>query len=168
MFWVDEFARWLQDPAFTAMSKDSLQTMRKLEGCFMAAAQSASNVRESSICRTIIEQSATKILFPTSDATREDYIDLFGLSEREYHLIKEELSPGSRSFLLKRGRHSAVCQLDLKGFDPELAVISGRATTVEFLNQLIAEYGAHPDQWLGRFCERFGGLPGLDTIPARP
>ena len=168
MFWVDEFARWLQDAAFTAMSKDSLQTMRKLEGCFMAAAQSASNVRESSICRTIIEQSATKILFPTSDATREDYIDLFGLSEREYHLVKEELSPGSRSFLLKRGRHSAVCQLDLKGFDPELAVISGRATSVEFLNQLIAEYGAHPDQWLGRFCERFGGLPELDTDHTRP
>ncbi len=74
------------------------QTMRKLEGCFMAAAQSASNVRESTICRTIIEQSPTKILFPTSDATREDYIDLLGLSEREYHLIKEELSPGSRAF----------------------------------------------------------------------
>ena len=161
LFWVDEFARWLQDAAFTAMSKDSLQTMRKLEGCFMAAAQSASNVRESPICRTIIEQSATKILFPTSDATREDYIDLFELSEREYLLIKEELSPGSRCFLLKRGRHSAVCQLDLKGFDPELAVISGRATTVEFFNQVTAEYGDQPEDWLPYFCNRFGGLPGL-------
>lgn len=168
LFWVDEFARWLQDAAFTAMSKDSLQTMRKLEGCFMAAAQSASNVRESSICRTIIEQSATKILFPTSDATREDYVDLFGLSEQEYHLIKEELSPGSRCFLLKRGRHSAVCQLDLKEFNPELAVISGRATTVEFFDQLIGAYGGEPDEWLPHFCERFGGLPGLAPTSAHP
>jgi type IV secretion system protein VirB4 len=162
VFWVDEFARWLADSAFTAMSKDSLQTMRKLEGCFMAAAQSASNIRESSIARTIIEQTATKILFPTTDATREDYIDLFGLSEREYRLIKDELLPGSRMFLLKRGRHSAVCQLDLKGFDAELAVISGRATSVEFLHQLVDQYGSEPEQWLPRFCERFGGLPGLE------
>lgn len=161
MFWVDEFARWLKDVDFTEMGEDALQTMRKLEGCFMAAAQSASNVRGSPICRTIIEQSATKILFPTSDATREDYIELFGLSEREYHLVKEELVPGSRSFLLKRGRHSAVCQLDLKGFDAELAVISGRASTVEHLDELIAEYGDDPDRWLAHFCERFGGLPGL-------
>jgi len=161
MFWVDEFARWLQDAAFTAMSKDSLQTMRKLEGCFMAAAQSASNVQESPICRTIIEQTATKILFPTSDATREDYVETLGLTEREYRLIKEELSPGSRSFLLKRGRHSAVCELDLKGFDAELAVISGRATSVELLHQMLADYGPDPAQWLAPFCGHFGGLPGL-------
>ncbi|MEP7246863.1 MAG: VirB4 family type IV secretion/conjugal transfer ATPase [Gammaproteobacteria bacterium] len=167
LFWVEECAKWLLDADFAAMSKDSLQTMRKLEGCFMAIVQSASNVRESSIARTIIEQTATKILFPTSDATREDYIDMFGLSEREYSLIKEELSPGSRSFLLKRGRHSAVCQLDLKGFDAELAVISGRATTVDFLKQLIAEYGPLPDNWLARFCERFGGLPGLEEFSTR-
>ncbi|HVZ34148.1 MAG TPA: VirB4 family type IV secretion/conjugal transfer ATPase, partial [Polyangiaceae bacterium] len=166
VFWVDEFARWLADAAFAAMSKDSLQTMRKLEGCFMAAVQSASNVRESAIARTIVEQTATKILFPTSDATREDYIDLFGLSEREYRLIKEELSPGSRCFLVKRGRHSAVCQLDLKGFDAELAVISGRATSVELLNQLIAQHGPAPEEWLAPFCEHFGGLPGLNSTNA--
>jgi type IV secretion system protein VirB4 len=167
VFWVDEFARWLKNADFRDMGEDALQTMRKLEGCFMGAVQSASSIGESPIARTIIEQSATKILFPTSDATREHYVDLFGLSEREYLLIKEELAPGSRSFLLKRGRHSAVCALDLKGFEPELAVISGRATTVGFLDQLMVEYGSHPDQWLARFCERFGGLPGLDSSSLR-
>jgi Type IV secretory pathway, VirB4 components len=167
MFWAEEFAAWLSHAAVAAASKDYLQTMRKLEGCFMAIVQSASNVRESPIARTIIEQTATKILFPTSDATREDYIDLFGLSEREYLLIKEELLPGSRTFLLKRGRHSAVCQLDLKGFDAELAVISGRTMTVEFLNQLIEQYGPRPEHWLARFCERFGGLPELEEFSTR-
>lgn len=167
LFWVDEFARWLKDMDFTEMGEDALQTMRKLEGCFMPAVQSASSVRASKICRTIVEQTPTRIFFPTPDATREDYVDLFGLSEREYSLVKEELAPGSRMFLLKRGKHSAVCQLDLKGFDAELAVISGRATTVEFLDQLMAEHGPHPDQWLARFCERFGGLPGPDEFSQR-
>lgn len=158
LFWCDEFARWLQDASFTAMSKDSLQTMRKLEGCFMAAVQSPSNVRESVIARTLIEQMPTKIFFPSLEATREDYVDLFGLSEREYQLVKE-LPPGS--FLIKRGRHSAVCQLDLKGFRPDLAVLSGRATSVELLHQLLAQYGPLPENWLASFCAHFGGLPGL-------
>ena len=50
----------------------------------------------------------------------------FGLTEREFRLIKEELEPGSRRFLVKQGHQSVVCELDLKGFDAELAVISGR------------------------------------------
>jgi type IV secretion system protein VirB4 len=164
VFWVDEFARWLKNADFRDMGEDSLQTMRKLEGCFMGAVQSASSIRESPIVRTLIEQMPTRILFPTPDATRDDYIELFGLSEREYRLIKEEISPGSRMFLLKRGRHSAVCQLDLKGFEAVLAVISGRATTVELFHQLVEQYGDSPEQWLPRFSERFGSLPGLEEF----
>ena len=59
--------------------------------------------------------------------TPTEYIEGFGLTEREFKLIKEQLEPGSRMFLVKQGHHSVVCQLDLKGFDAELAVISGRA-----------------------------------------
>ena len=57
----------------------------------------------------------------------EEYTQGFGLTEREFSLIKEQLEPGSRMFLIKQAHHSVVCQLDLKGFDGELAVISGRA-----------------------------------------
>jgi type IV secretion system protein VirB4 len=71
--------------------------------------------------------------------------------------VKEELAPGSRAFLIKRGRHSAVCQLDLKGFDAQLAVISGRASSVEFLTQLIAQCGPEPSAWLPAFCARYEG-----------
>jgi type IV secretion system protein VirB4 len=52
------------------------------------------------------------------------------LTEREFRLIKDQLEPGSRMFLVKQAHHSVVCQLDLKGFDAELAVISGRAAKV--------------------------------------
>jgi type IV secretion system protein VirB4 len=44
-----------------------------------------------------------------------------------------------------------VCELDLKGFDAQLAVISGRASSGEKLHQIIAEVGADPAQWLPRF-----------------
>ena len=80
-----------------------------------------------------------------------DYVEGFGLSEREFQLIRERLEPGSRTFLIKQGHRSVVCQLDLKGFDSELAVISGRATEVARARTLIAELGPEPGRWLPRF-----------------
>jgi type IV secretion system protein VirB4 len=118
------------------------------------ATQSASDVLESPISRTIIEQTPTKILFPNPDANPGEYMEGFGLSEREFKLIKEQLEPGSRQFLIKQGHYSVVCELDLKGFDAELKVISGRASTVEELHRIVAHVGPDPRQWLPIFLEQ--------------
>lgn len=165
VFWVDEFSRWLSDPAFRQFGQDGLKTWRKLEGALCAATQSVSDALQSPIARTIIEQTATKILFPNPNATREDYVEGLGCSEREFKLLQSQLSPGSRMFLIKRGRHSAVCQLDLKGFDAELAVISGRASSVEFLTQLMAAHGPEPCAWLPAFRAHYESAPGKTACP---
>ena len=149
--WADEFSRLLADPAFEQFAKDGLKVWRKLNGVLCAATQSPSDALSSSIARTIIEQTPTKILFPNSDAKSEEYIEGFGLSEREFKLIKEQLEPGSRMFLVKQGHYSVVCQLDLKGFGSELAVISGRATSVERLYSIMERLGTQPEQWLPEF-----------------
>ena len=47
-----------------------------------------------------------------------------------------------------------VCQLDLKGFDGELAVISGRLSELSRMEQLMAANGADPARWLPLFMER--------------
>ncbi|MBW4053296.1 MAG: hypothetical protein HIU85_17915, partial [Proteobacteria bacterium] len=65
----------------------------------------------------------------------------------------EQIEPGTRMFLVKQGHHSIVCQLDLKGFDDELAVISGRASTVERMRRLIEEQGPNPAAWLPAFMQ---------------
>jgi type IV secretion system protein VirB4 len=44
-----------------------------------------------------------------------------------------------------------VCQLDLKGFDGELAVISGRTQHVQRMQQIISSTGANPTAWLPPF-----------------
>jgi type IV secretion system protein VirB4 len=44
-----------------------------------------------------------------------------------------------------------VCELDLKGFDAELKVISGRASSVEELHQIMANTGPDPAHWLPVF-----------------
>jgi type IV secretion system protein VirB4 len=150
--WMDEFWRLLADAAFENFAKDGPKTWRKLNGVMCLATQSASDVLQSPISRTIVEQTPTKIFFPNSDANAEDYIAGFGLTEREFKLIKEQLEPGSRMFLVKQGHHSIVCQLDLKGFNAELSVISGRASAVERMQRLIGELGSDPKLWLPSFC----------------
>lgn len=149
--WMDEFWRLLADPAFESFAKDGPKTWRKLNAVIALATQSASDVLDSAISRTIIEQTPTKILFPNPDANPSEYIEGFGLSEREFKLIKEQLEPGSRQFLVKQGHYSVVCQLDLRGFDAELKVISGRASSVEALHRIMAETGSDPAQWLPEF-----------------
>ena len=149
--WMDEFWRLLADAAFESFAKEGPKTWRKLNGVMCVATQSASDVLDSPISRTIIEQTPTKVLFPNADASFEEYTTGFGLSEREFRLIKERLEPGSRTFLVKQGHHSVVCQLDLQGFDPQLRVISGRASEVDYVHRLIASNGSRPDQWLPQF-----------------
>jgi len=77
----------------------------------------------------------------------------FGLSVQEYLLLKEGLEPGSRMFLIKQGHHSVVCELNLRGFEYELNVISGRIANIEVMNRIIAEVGDDPALWLPRFRE---------------
>jgi len=146
--WMDEFWRLLSDPAFESFAKDGPKTWRKLNGVMCLATQSASDVLDSPISRTIIEQTPTKIFFPNVDASADEHTRGFGLSEREFGLIRERLEPGSRTFLVKQGHQSVVCQLDLRGCEAELAVISGRARHVERMRRLIAERGDDPAQWL--------------------
>jgi len=159
--WADEFSRLLDDAAFEQFAKDGLKVWRKLNGVFCCATQSPSDAIRSSIARTIIEQTATKVFFPNPDADQAEYQDGFGLTQREYSLIKERLEPGSRMFLVKQGHCSVVCGLDLKGFDAELAVISGRISEVERMQQIIAAAGPAPEQWLPEFQRGLGAAQAL-------
>jgi type IV secretion system protein VirB4 len=152
--WMDEFWKLLGDPAFQDFAKDGLKTARKKNGAFAFATQSVGDGLASPIARDIVEQTATQIFFPNGEARPEEYIDVLGLSEREYLLIKQELEPGSRQFLVRQGHNSVVCELDLKGFDFELDVISGRTHNVAMVRDLVAQVGDNPADWLPLFQQQ--------------
>ncbi|HEY4369795.1 MAG TPA: VirB4 family type IV secretion/conjugal transfer ATPase [Steroidobacteraceae bacterium] len=154
--WIDEFSNALADPDFQQFADNAPKTWRKLNGVLCAATQTTASVLESPIARTIVEQTATKVYFPNPDANAHDYMEGFGLTEREFHLIKEQLEPGSRAFLVKQGHVSVVCELDLKGFAHELTVLSGRKRNVEILHDLIDRVGPDPAQWLPVFLAETG------------
>jgi len=149
--WMDEFAKLLSDPAFARFAKNGLETWRKKNANIATFTQSTSHVLGSSIARAIVEQTPTKILFPNPEADYAEYTQGFNLTDREFALIKQELQPGSRQFLIKQNHVSVVAQLDLRGFDDALHVISGRIDNVRLMRELIEARGPRPDQWLPAF-----------------
>jgi type IV secretion system protein VirB4 len=154
--WMDEFWRLLSDPAFESFAKDGPKTWRKLNAVMCLATQSASDVLGSPISRTLVEQTPTKVFFPNADADFREYTEGFGLTEQEFRLLKDLIEPGSRMFLVKQAHYSVVCQLDLKGFDAELAVISGRAGEVARMTEIISTHGSEPASWLPIFMAPHG------------
>jgi len=148
--WLDEFSRLVGDRGFADLASDGTKTWRKRNGVMAFVTQSPSDVLASPVARALVEQTPTKVLFPNADARREDYVDGLGLNEREFALIRAELTSGSRRFLIKQARESVVVELDLKGFDGEMKVLSGRSATIQELHSLIDEFGPEPDRWLPR------------------
>ncbi len=164
--WMDEFAKLLNDPAFANFAKNGLETWRKKNANLETFTQSTSHVLDSTIARAIVEQTPTKILFPNPEADYKEYTEGFNLTDREFALIKQELEPGSRQFLIKQNHVSVVAQLDLSGFDDALHVISGRTSNVRLMRQLIEQHGQHPDQWMPHFQAALSSTPSiLSTVP---
>ena len=148
---IDEFWKALEDEAFMAFAKDGLKTFRKRNAFMVFGTQSPADALRSPIAHSIIEQTATKILLPNSQAKRSDYCDGLGLTDAEYRLIREDLTPESRCFLVKQGHTSIVAKLDLGGMSEELSVLSGRAETLAVMEDAIARAGNDPAAWLPLF-----------------
>jgi type IV secretion system protein VirB4 len=148
---IDEFWKAIGDEAFRGLAQDGLKTYRKQNAFLLLGTQSPADVLRSPIAHTIVEQCATKIFLPNAHAAERDYVEGFGLTRREFALVREELAPESRQFLIKQGLNSVVAELRMDGMDDDLAVLSGRAGTVDLLDRVRARHGDDPAQWLEPF-----------------
>jgi len=151
---IDEFWKALQDEGFRDLAENKLKTIRKQNGLMLFATQSPRDAITSPIAHTIIEQCPTQIFLPNPRGNHGDYVSGFKLTEREYELIARELSLESRRFIIKQGHNSVVAELNLGGFEDELAVLSGRTANVELADAIRAEVGDDRDKWLPLFHER--------------
>jgi len=153
IIFFDEAWKVLKDPFVADRIEDWERTIRKREGLVGLGSQSAKGIVDSSIGRVIIEQSPTQIFMPNHKADQQAYCEEFGLTEEEFRWVRE-LDDSSRCFLLKHGSHSVIARLDLSGEDDLLAVLSGREETVTLLDQIRAEVGDDPANWLPLFHQR--------------
>lgn len=156
---IDEFWKALGDEAFRGLAQDGLKTYRKQNAFMVFGTQSPADVLRSPIAHTILEQCATKIFLPNAHAMERDYVEGFGLTRREFSLVREELAPESRQFLIKQGLNSVVAELRLDGLDDQIAVLSGRSDTVDLLDRVRAKHGDDPARWLEPFHHQRRQIP---------
>lgn len=147
---LDEFWKLLQDEYFEELVEDKLKTIRKQDGFVVPITQSPAEMLKSRISASLIEQTATKIFLPNPEASRDDYVNGMKLTDREFNIVKN-FRMNSRLCLIKQGESSVVAELNLKGFDDELAVLSGNTATSFLAEKLVAELGDDPAVWLPEF-----------------
>lgn len=152
MIILDEAWALIDNKVFAGKIKDWLKTLRKLNGMVVFATQSVEDAVNSDISDTLIQQTATQIFLPNPKAT-EPYRKAFMLSEREFNLLKNT-DPATRYFLVKQGKDVVVARIDLSGMDDIINVLSGRADTVNLLDEIRAQVGDDVDDWLPIFTQR--------------
>jgi len=163
---MDEFWKILDGKGgLKEFAKNKQKTIRKQNGLGIFATQSPEDALASDIAAALIEQTATMILLPNPNASREDYVEGLKLTEAEYQVVVS-LDERSRCFLVKQGHASAVCQLNLRGMDDALSVISASTDNIEIMHQVLHERAAangvgvdelRPEQWLQAFYENRKG-----------
>ncbi|SFR90104.1 type IV secretion system protein VirB4 [Dyella sp. OK004] len=175
---MDEFWKILDGAGgLKEFAKNKQKTIRKQNGLGIFATQSPEDALASDIAAALIEQTATMILLPNPNASREDYVDGLKLTDAEYRVVVS-LDERSRCFLVKQGHASAVCQLNLRGMDDALSVISASTDNIEIMHRILDERAAaenvgigdlKPEQWLTTFYEqrKGSGKSKLEPQPQR-
>lgn len=163
---MDEFWKILDGKGgLKEFAKNKQKTIRKQNGLGIFATQSPEDALASDIAASLIEQTATMILLPNPNASRDDYINGLKLTDAEYQVVVS-LDERSRCFLVKQGHASSVCQLNLRGMDDALAVISASTDNIEIMHDVLRDRAAaegvstdelRPEQWLKDFYENRKG-----------
>jgi len=152
---ADEARFYLRDAFFAAMFEDFALTLRKQEGALFLAAQQPEHLLQSPAGPSLIAQCQTRFLFPQQSVDREAYLSGLGCTDAELKAVVEEMPAlPVRTVLLKREASSVILQIELTGMEDEIAVLSGRAATVRLLDQVRAEHGDDPENWLPIFLAR--------------
>lgn len=157
---MDEFWKILDGKGgLKAFARNKQKTIRKQNGLGIFATQSPEDALASDIAAALVEQTATMILLPNPNASREDYVGGLKLTEAEYQVVVG-LDERSHCFLVKQGHGSSVCQLDLRGMDDALAVISASTDNIDVMHHVLRECASaervamdelRPEQWLPAF-----------------
>ena len=149
---IDEGWAAVGDPVMAPLVENWERTIRKRGGMVLFASQSPESITDNPIGSVIVSQSPTQIFMPNPNSKPEAFSG-YNLSRRELELILT-LDKESRCFLVKHGRHSVICKLDLGGLADEIAILSGRQSTVELLDKILAEVGEDPSAWMPVFHQR--------------
>lgn len=152
---LEEGWKLRRSPYFGARIDDWLMTVRKKNGVviFITPDLSLSYDEKSD---SLVKQPVTFLYFAYDRADERDYRKVFGLSQREFELVRE-WEPEERLALVKHGNDSVVVRTALD--TPELVrfvpVLSGNEGNVRLMREIMREVNSQdPDIWLPIFMEK--------------
>lgn len=164
VYFMDEAWKWVDDEAFSEFAGNKQLTIRKQNGLGIFATQMPSSLLNSKIAANLVQQVATEVYLPNPKADYHEYTEGFKCTPTEFEIVKN-FDEQSRRFLVKQGHHSMIGSFNLGkvrnddgeviiDFDNEIAILSGSTDNIELMDQIIAEVGDDPQDWLLVFQER--------------
>lgn len=152
-FVLDIAEAWkaLKDPYLLNVIENKAKTVRKQQGIIGLDTQDPTDLSNSPIRGTLLQQFPTQILLPNDRADEADYMDGLKVTAREFKLIKRDMLDEPGKFLLKQGNESVVVRNDLAGMDDMIAVLSASTENVLLVRDLIERNGDDPEVWLPLF-----------------
>lgn len=149
IFFIDEMQKYLESADFNPHIIRTIKESRKRNGIFIGCMQEASTLVDSPNGNEIIENIATLIIFPNSQARKEHYIDGLNLTDSEFDFIKNH--PNPRDVLIKKKEgHSVVVNADLMRLGSYLKLFSSKDTHRKEMEYLIKE---DPSSWIDNFLQ---------------
>ena len=153
VYWMDEFWKWVDDPACGPFVGQTQLTIRSKDGLGVLSTQMPSSMLESKIAKHLVQQTATEIYLPNLKADRKEYIDEFKLTPTEFEIVRS-FGEDSRLFLMKQGHRSMIGKLDLSSLGDDLAILSPGEDDMELFDEIVKEVGEDPEAWLPLYHER--------------
>lgn len=152
-FVLDVAEAWkaFKDPFMQEFINDKAKTVRKLQGIIGLDTQDPTDLSQSPIRGTLLQQFPTQIVLPNDRAKKDDYMEGMGLTDREFKLVSEDMLDEPGKFLFKQGKDSVVVRNDLAGMDDMIAVLSASIDNVPLVRDLIDAHGPNPEIWLPQF-----------------
>lgn len=174
---MDEFWKILDgEGGLKEFARNKLKTIRKQNGLGIFATQSPEDALKSDISASLIEQTATLVLLPNPNADFDDYVNGLKLTKTEFEELKK-LDERSRSFMVKQGHYSAICQLKLGDLPDALSVISASTDNIGVMHRLIDQLPdlngvesssvfkmVSPEDWLHDFYQSRAGVRKISPL----
>ena len=151
---LEEGWKLRRSPYFRARIDDWLMTVRKKNGVviFITPDIGLSYDENSD---SLVKQPVTFLYFASDRADEHDYRKVFGLSQREFELLRE-WEPEERLALIRHGNDSVVvrARLDTPELGRFLPVLSGNEGNVRRMREIMHEVNSQdPEVWLPVFME---------------
>lgn len=155
---LDEAWNLVNNQLFAHDLPDWLDRLKAKNAMVIFASENVNNASKSQITQTLTERIATQIFMPNSEAEEcsDSYQQIWGLSESEFEILKE-INTIDKEFMLRQEGKSIVAALNLSGMK-EVAVLSGGDKTVTIMEEVMAQKGGNPDDWLPAFYEKCSNL----------